>query len=624
MTGTSSTLTAADVHLHPALRLPPALVEGCRALADREDARVLVIAGHDLAWESEAVHAATRDGRALLTVRIWSEEAEVGPLWSPATAAGCPVCQVTAQFRTRGKEQAPAALRASGGTAEAAHGLLREALALAAQEPLPEAGTLTVCATGSSRHRLLRQSGCPACAPAGTTEAAGEPRLGDLDAELRHVDGPDLSLEHLHRQLVDLRYGPVLALRPMPDVPAALVGAMHSREERAKETAGYGRGRTLGRASRLALLERLERAGSQHVARTARPLVAAYRDIAGQAVDPRRLGMLSAEQLAHPNCRVDPFTEDQPMSWTPARVWGTGQERYVPLESASYHLHPRPVPGQRWGRVAYESSNGCALGASPDEAAVHALLEVVERDAFLHTWWSGRPVPRIDWRSVTDPTTRELRALIRRAGYEIHLCAVTQDIALPVVWALAINTSSRDKYSLTAAAAHPDPVSAVRAAVTELAPIVLGDLTAPDRQRALALREDPWQVTDLDDHVRWYSVPEAAPAFEPFLSGPLGTLDEAFPAAHRLPRRRRPLAEVREDLTARLAAAGLGEVLVLDQTGPEHRAAGLHAARVLVPGAIPLTFGYAHQRVFGLPRLARFAGPQDGALADRLTVHPFP
>ncbi|MER5546326.1 YcaO-like family protein [Streptomyces sp. NPDC002589] len=621
-----STTAPAQVHTHPGLPLSSAVLTGCRDLAERSDARVLVICGHDLGWETEAVRQAAEDGRALVTVRIWTDEVEIGPLWSPEmTDTGCPVCQVTAQFRTRGMERAPAVLGAPAGTAEAARHLLLAALAVSRHEPLTPGGTLLVSPSGTGRHRVLPQGDCPACTP-GEAEVPtpGEPAIGVLDAELRLTKGPDLSLPRLCRDLVDFRYGPVLTLRELPDVPAALVAAVHSREERAKDTAGYGRGRTLGHASRLALLERLERAGSQHTARTARPVVAAYQDIAEQAVDPRRLGRLSPEQLAHPSCRVDPFAVDQPMSWVPAHVWGTERQRYVPLEAASYHLHPRPVPGQRWGRVLLESSNGCALGAGVDEAAVHALLEVIERDAFLHTWWSGRPVPRISWRSVTDPATRGLRALIRHAGYEIHLCVATQDIAVPVVWALAVNPSSREKYSLTAAAAHPDPASAVRAAVTELAPIVLGDMTPPDRQRALALRANPWQVTDLDDHVRWYSVPEAAPTLEPFVSGPLTALDDAFGPEHRLPRQERALSEVRADLCARLAAAGLDDVLVVDQTGPEHRAVGLHAVRVLVPGAIPLSFGFAHQRVFGLPRLRRFAGPPTADLADHLTVHPFP
>ncbi|MBW5486988.1 YcaO-like family protein [Streptomyces bambusae] len=442
-----------------------------------------------------------------------------------------------------------------------------------------------------------------------------------LDRALRQVPGPDLSVSTLTTLLVDSRYGPVIGLQPVPDSPAALVAAVHARHGKASEAAGYGRGRTIAAASRLAMLERLERSGSEALVSSARPVRAAYRQLPGRALDPRRLGDLAPEQYEHPSCRVDPFSPDDVLRWIPAQVWGTGEHCWVPLEAGSYHVHPEPRPGQRWGRVLYESSNGCALGATLDEAALHALLELLERDAFLLTWWAGRPVPRIDWSSVTDPTTVELRAAMRRAGYEVDLLVLTRDVPVPAVWALARNPRSSDKYSLTTAAAHPDPAEAVRAAVAELAPLVLGDVVAPSPERARRLRTDRWNVTDLDHHIEWYSVPEAAAAFEPYLTGPSVALAEAFP---RSPLRgAATLGQARRLLLGMLAEAGMDEVLVVDQTGREHRAAGLRAVRVLVPGSVPLAFGFAHQRVLGLPRLLAAAGRQELSL-DRLTVHPFP
>lgn len=45
------------------------------------------------------------------------------------------------------------------------------------------------------------------------------------------------------------------------------------------------------------------------------------------------------------------------------------------------------------------------------------------------------------------------------------------------------------------------------------------------------------------------------------------------------------------------------EVIVVDQTAPEHRAAGLHCCRVLIPGTLPLTYGHWRRRLRNLPRL---------------------
>lgn len=51
----------------------------------------------------------------------------------------------------------------------------------------------------------------------------------------------------------------------------------------------------------------------------------------------------------------------------------------------------------------YETSNGCALGGSLEEAVLYGMLEVVERDSFLLTWYAQLPLPRLDPRSAVDP-----------------------------------------------------------------------------------------------------------------------------------------------------------------------------------------------------------------------------
>ena len=46
------------------------------------------------------------------------------------------------------------------------------------------------------------------------------------------------------------------------------------------------------------------------------------------------------------------------------------------------------------------------------------------------------------------------------------------------------------------------------------------------------------------------------------------------------------------------------DVVVVDQSDPAVRdELGLYAAKVLVPGALPMTFGHVYRRTRGLPRL---------------------
>ncbi|HET9256140.1 MAG TPA: YcaO-like family protein, partial [Pseudonocardiaceae bacterium] len=84
------------------------------------------------------------------------------------------------------------------------------------------------------------------------------------------------------------------------------------------------------------------------------------------------------------------------------------------------------------------------------------------------------------------------------------------------------------------------------------------------------------------------------------------------------------------DLTTaigRYLARGL-DVIVVDQTSPEHTRGGFRCAKVIVPGALPMTFGHRYRRVDGLPRLysvPRLLGYRDHDLRpEEVNPHPHP
>jgi hypothetical protein len=78
------------------------------------------------------------------------------------------------------------------------------------------------------------------------------------------------------------------------------------------------------------------------------------------------------------------------------------------------------------------------------------------------------------------------------------------------------------------------------------------------------------------------------------------------------------------------AVKAVDEALLVDLTTP--RTAPFHVARALVPGLVPISFGYDREAL-GMERLARPARTLDGrtlgaalpALGDRpILPHPFP
>jgi ribosomal protein S12 methylthiotransferase accessory factor len=62
------------------------------------------------------------------------------------------------------------------------------------------------------------------------------------------------------------------------------------------------------------------------------------------------------------------------------------------------------------------------------------------------------------------------------------------------------------------------------------------------------------------------------------------------------------------------------EVIVVDQTTPEQLAMGLRTVCTIVPGLLPIDFGWLRQRALTMPRLLE----QVGAEGPRPVPHPFP
>jgi ribosomal protein S12 methylthiotransferase accessory factor len=89
-------------------------------------------------------------------------------------------------------------------------------------------------------------------------------------------------------------------------------------------------------------------------------------------------------------------------------------------------------------------------------------------------------------------------------------------------------------------------------------------------------------------------------------------------------------ADLRDDVTEmvdRYVGAGL-DVIVVDQTTPEHRAGGFVCVKAIVPGTLPMTFGHGYRRIDGLPRLydvPRRLGYYDRPLRrGEVNPHPHP
>jgi ribosomal protein S12 methylthiotransferase accessory factor len=383
---------------------------------------------------------------------------------------------------------------------------------------------------------------------------------------------------------------------------------------------GYGRALDASSARAIAVAEALERHASARP-RDSRPAIRArYRDIADHALDPRSLGLYPDQWYGQPDFGCARFDEDQEAAWVWGHSFAADRPILVPLHLAYHSALPRG--DARW---AHETSNGVAVGGCLPEAIFHGLLEIAERDAFLMTWYGRLPVPKVDLAGATDRQIALLAAKTRRdLGYELMAFAMPMEQRIPAFWVMAVDRSgaSGRPYALCAAGAHADPVRALRSAVLELLPILANAVSRYDEQASAALLADADAVTKMEDHQRLYAHPGAF--------GRLGFLpaEGRGLALEELADSWPPYADLTEDLAelvGRYLATGL-DVIAVDITGPELRDGGFAAAKVLVPGTLPMTFGHRYRRTHGLPRLfsvPRLLGYRDHDLS-RAELNPYP
>ncbi|WP_337820802.1 TOMM precursor leader peptide-binding protein [Amycolatopsis sp. A1MSW2902] len=507
---------------------------------------------------------------------------------------------------------------------------------LATSEPRRCSGAMLVIDLRSldvRRHRFLPDPRCPRCGrlPEDT------PELADLVLEGRPKIAPDVYRSRdisedaaaLHDCYVDPECGIVSSIVSGEfGGVAGAIATLRCRPHDALEP-GFGRSATFRDARLTAVLEGLERYGGAEAGGRRPGPVASYDEIADCALDPRRLGLHETEDYAAPGFPFREFDPSARARWTWAHSFGRGGPVLVPEGVAFWHTHPP----EALRNFCFEISNGCALGASLEEAILHGLLEVVERDSFLMTWYSSYSAPRIDLSRAADPAVRLLTATISVAtGCEVLAFDTTMEHGIPSVWVMAVHPE--DAYHrpkvLCAAAAHLRPEKALMTALTELGPgrAGLDDTFPADADRARSMTGDPAEVKTMDDHAVLYGAYEAFDRFD-FLtrSGAetdLETMRESVRGQWSGP----DLTDDLRDLIDRLDRCGM-DVLVVDTTTPEHRVAGLRCVKVLVPGAIPITFGHRNRRLRGLDRLRTVppvlvARLSSGSVSTTPNPHPHP
>jgi len=263
------------------------------------------------------------------------------------------------------------------------------------------------------------------------------------------------------------------------------------------------------------------------------------------------------ERFASPaslSLRSDAKVTDQTeVTWVEGRDLVTGRPAFLPKEllDLDFRMKRGRAP------VFLSSSNGLASGNTRDEAIVHALCEVIERDQSclwqIEQSLAGDPRKRmVQIDTIEDPICRGQLDLCRRANLDVWVWYCTYDIDVPVFACTIADRGNATFYPQRASGygCHPVPTIALSRAVTEAIQSRLTHISGVRDDVTWERYRNDIAVTDRSNLAAFEAMAKMEPAL-PF---------DAIPPAP-------PIASMHgmlEHLLAKLDAVGLKHAIVVE------------------------------------------------------------
>lgn len=363
---------------------------------------------------------------------------------------------------------------------------------------------------------------------------------------------------------------------------------------------GGGSGPTMRDARAAAIGEAVERY-SASIVDPDRLVVATAAELGPRAVDPSRFALFSERQYASPGFPYARFDAHTRVAWIDGASLPDGEPVLVPAQLVHLAGHEDEAP------LCRTTSSGLACHTTVEMATLRALLEALERDAFMLTWRARLSWPLLEgFDDAPVPPTGLHARIVDMSGFW----------RIPIV-AAVVRSPVPDGAPLGVGAAAD--VTVERAIAKALDESIRVRTSANALRRTGGPPPAAAAVEELDDHIRFYA--------DPLNASRLAFLDGS--GARRRVEDVPPLADPAvEEICRRLAGRGL-RAYAVDVTSPDVRAAGLAVVRVLIPELCALDVEH-RARLLGGRRL--YEEPLRLGLRTRVLTeddinpdpHPFP
>lgn len=189
-------------------------------------------------------------------------------------------------------------------------------------------------------------------------------------------------------------------------------------------------------------------------------------------LDPRTLsGFSQAQRNTHKDKLF--FDKTTNFSWIEARCLTRDSEAYIPAQLVSVPMFKKLVP-EKEPMLRWTVSTGVAAGKSSEEAILHGLLELIERDAFMITYLQKLNCPNINLDNVQDAQINAFANEIRRHDLELKIVSLATDFPVYVFLAIIRDKFGKGPAITVGAKASFDPIEATLGAMNEAATLRLG------------------------------------------------------------------------------------------------------------------------------------------------------
>ena len=434
-----------------------------------------------------------------------------------------------------------------------------------------------------SLHKVVPLASCAVCGG-----ASSFPRTDRESFYLSPEDSPDFVLGAL-AGWVDQRTGVIgnLFIEPPDDPQVSLPIVVTAAPPHVLETdgslrrlpIGWGKGLSVSGAVLSAVGEAIERYSASVVDQD-RIVWKRPDELDGEYLDPRDCGLYAGAQYERSDFPYVRFDRDVTHPWVLGSWADSGQPVWVPALFAFLSVELRQEQ-----LICQGTSNGLAASTDKDDAALRAMLELVERDAFMASWLTGCSARRIELDDTLNPLLRNVLEGIEALGATVEVYNLPTSVIGTTVLCLALGDGERYPGVTFGLGSDLDPHSALRQAVLELGQ------TGPYlrrmmRSKMLVTPTDPASVREMLDHAAYYFPQERASAFDSLRTGKTSVcLSDLNSVAKRS----------LNDCVSALNQAGV-RIALIDVTSADVATGPFRVVRAVSPDLQPIWYGYGLER----------------------------